>query len=613
MGFSEDFSAMNDLMNNSKSIDEKLEGFANAPATTEHIDGFIELGEKVKSAYEAVKRGKSDSKTKSMKMMAGRVTKTGIDKRFDRDFVRISRRLNREFSSAYKRCNRLEGGRLEKQREALDEICGRYFQLAQTTPVRKRQSRVRNRSIESYSSFREQVKAIDEIASQLADEYQNAEFRTRDEAKRMLKRFNGISRAYRRAFARHLPQTKVWWINPHKAYGFVDRAESVRKELKEIVRGFDDIKSEIKRIRAEKRKADETAKYAESMPKDESPKDLLALLAGKKMKISQSPVSGYTLFRKEWLSYADSVTKANEIVENRKKEAIDLVLQGIAEAYHQIGGFLEMKFSSECYEIEREKSKKSLEMAISSIKILEGNSGMDLSSQKRKYCDLKSEVKSRESGFEERKKDEEGRRALEEKKIDLKRDLLAKRGEIAKMELEQSRNNYRAVAEMSKRQETIERERFGTSRAERYRLYVEESPRAVTFGSIDGSAYFNMHLHIRRLEFNENYRALARAASKPESGIQALERIAEVLNEMVSAGMSARNENDLQYMETFYNCVKESLKRGQFARLRTRENEPLIEGMLDMFEEYISKSKESMPPEPSAGTIQASLQYSTAG
>ncbi|MBW2981521.1 hypothetical protein KY343_01445 [Candidatus Woesearchaeota archaeon] len=140
---------------------------------------------------------------------------------------------------------------------------------------------------------------------------------------------------------------------------------------------------------------------------------------------------------------------------------------------------------------------------------------------------------------------------------------------------------------------------------ERHKLYVQAVDKyAVEMRSVDGSGYFGINFNLNKLGENEKYSGLRDILDADRKAcVEDLVELNKGIRDMTESKDFARNQEDLEYIEGFYCCVREPLRRGAFLRLRTPENEGIITELLDNFEDYIKQSRKEL-------ITQGSLQYS---
>jgi hypothetical protein len=143
---------------------------------------------------------------------------------------------------------------------------------------------------------------------------------------------------------------------------------------------------------------------------------------------------------------------------------------------------------------------------------------------------------------------------------------------------------------------------------ERYRLYVQAADQeTIDKGSVDGSSYFGISYNLKKLGENEKYIELKDILNADrKASVDDLVQLSIKIREMTAAKDFAEDKQNLEFIEGFYCCVREPLRRGAFLRLRTPENEKVITGLLDNFERYIARSKKHL-------ITQGSPQYSKVG
>ena len=202
----------------------------------------------------------------------------------------------------------------------------------------------------------------------------------------------------------------------------------------------------------------------------------------------------------------------------------------------------------------------------------------------------------------------------------LQNGMLVRKVEITRMELERAKLNYKTEQEKRRRKgfEKMEKEKrtkyfeellkTNLDKDERYRLYIQAvDQNTIDKGSVDGSSYFGISYNLDRLGKNDKYRELKDILNADKKAdVDDLVKLNSKIKEMTAAKDFAEDKRDLDYIEGFYCCVREPLRRGEFLRLRTPENEKVITGLLDNFEKYIAKSKKHL-------ITQGSAQYSKAG
>jgi len=433
MDYSKELSIMNEFTENAEGIEKKLNQISSSNMPSENIDEMIDLGENIKTAYDSVETAKI-AKRNAIKVFAKSVAKTGIDKKFDKTLTAISKNIGKHFSKVYSECNRVDEKRIETLRGLLDEVCDKYFQMKGITPINKSPSSTTNTDIESYSSFRGMIKDIDVRAAELDCAYKTEAPRTKTEAKRMLKSAEGVSASYTRILGKHIPQTKMWLINPHKAYGFIDRTENLRTELKDLVANFDEIKKEERQFRSKEKIILKRIRYMQNLPESLSLQETLKVTEKVENQATPKNVTEYEPFKNAHENYVHAVEEFRQIAQLKRDDIVGSITDKVEEAYKFTEAILEAGFESVGYETNLVRAKQRIDDAKSDLNVVKRYT--NTKNQLSKYNELSAAVYNAMSTLGEQKQSKQTGLRIKEKEIELESAQLEKNEKIRRMELD---------------------------------------------------------------------------------------------------------------------------------------------------------------------------------
>lgn len=125
-----------------------------------------------------------------------------------------------------------------------------------------------------------------------------------------------------------------------------------------------------------------------------------------------------------------------------------------------------------------------------------------------------------------------------------------------------------------------------------YKTYIAPNPNAVTFGNIDGTHRFmgltDLFIRIPH-PTNGTCLELERIAQPDSYTEKVFDNFNSFLKHLCTSSRFLDDPKDIGYFRTVYGGVKSSLVSGELARFRTKNNEPKIKQMMEMFERYIAQ------------------------